>query len=473
MRRTINMQDAILKKIGLEVRGSYEEKRFRINQFCYYQGISVKELFKILTKEKSPCWIPLRKYGIEFEGGIYSSRDEFAAKLNENGAPAYRTGYDHTITPRWKVGTDSSVSVSGLNSVEITSPQLIGMGEKFGFAEVERVLRIWNEELNEHGFESGVNRTCGGHVHVDIYDFTLRDVFNLQTLVYCLWDLLKYLVPPSRRNNTYCRILEPYNFRQNFINFEGHILDRYFCVNFTGFRNKHVEFRFWPGTTNVKKVKMHVIISLCLTETAKHRTIWNLLEEVEGDYLTIENFLDFIGVRGSHPVLKEVREFAIQRFNNFVETAGADGLLKKEKIYKKIKEALQEAIVGILNSDCYSSLVKDFLGAEDLSEKERFSFGYALKISEKIKFRFDEESLKVEFPLKRSSNTAELTARGSEITCDCRKFRQGGECIHAKGLHDILIVLGLFGINSPERWSKLDETSEEVESCESEVAVGA
>lgn len=475
--RTLSMQDAILKKIGLEVRGSYEEKRFRVENFCRYQGITVRDLFRILTKEKNPCWIPLRKYGIEFEGGIYSSRDEFAAKLNENGAPAYRTGYDHTITPRWKVGTDSSVSVSGLNSVEITSPQLIGMGEKFGFAEVERVLRIWNEELNEHGFESGVNRTCGGHVHVDVYDFTLTDAFNLQMLVYCLWDLLKFLVPPSRRSNTYCRVFEPYHFKQNFLNFEGYVLDRYLCANFTGFRNKHVEFRFWPGTTNVKKAKMHVIISLCLVETAKHKTIWNLLESVDRDYLTIKDFLDFIGVRGSHPVLKEVREFVIQRFNNFVELAGSDGLLKKEKIYKKIKEALQEAIVGILNSDCYSSLVKDFLGAEDLSEKERLSFGYALRISEKIKFRFDEESLKVEFPLNRSPNFVRLEVKDGEISCSCRKFRQEGKCIHSEGLHNVLIVLGLFGIEGGSRWSKIERFFEESEFSETEsepeVAVGA
>ena len=475
MRKALNMQDAILKKIGLEVRGSYEEKRFRIENFCRYQGITVRDLFRILTKEKNPCWIPLRKYGIEFEGGIVSTRDEFAAKLNENGAPAYRTGYDHSITPRWKVGTDSSVSVNGLNPTEITSPQLIGMSERFGFAEVERVLRIWNQELEENGFDKGVNRTCGCHVHVDTYDYNLVDAFNLQMLVYCLWDLIKFLVPPSRRDNHYCRVLEPYHFKLNFTNFEGYDFDRYRCLNISNFRNRHVEFRFWSGTTNVEKARMHVIISLCLTETAKHKTIWNLLESVDGHYLTIEDFLDFIGVKGSHPVLAKVREYAIRRFNFFVEEAGVDGLLAKEKVYEKISKALKESIIGLLTSREYSCLIKDFLGEVE-EEKECFSYGYALRIVDKIKFRFNDESLKVEFPLNRSLNFARLEVKDGEISCNCRRFRQMRECMHRKGLHYVLIVLGLFGIEGNSRWSKIERyfnNEEEVNEVNSEVAVGA
>jgi len=478
MGEIITMQDAILKKIGLKVKGSYEEKRFRIEQFCSYQGITVKELFRILAKEKKPCFIPLRKFGVELEGGIPCSREEFAGILSENGISAYATGYNHDIVAKWKIGTDSSIRIEGLTPTEITSPQFIGMGERAGFKEIEKLLKIWNEKLNENGTSNGVNRTCGGHVHVDVYDFSLKDVFNLQMLVYCLWDLLKFLVPPSRRNNHYCNEIQPYHFEDNFKVLKGYPQDRYLCLNFNGFSNnlRNVEFRFWSGSTNVKKVKMHVVISLCLVETAKKKTIWNLIESVDRDYLTIEDFLDFIGVRGSHPVLKEVKEFAVQRFNNFVELAGADGLLKKEKIYKKIKEALKEAIVGILNSDCYSSLVKDFLGAEDLSEKERLSFGYALRISEKIKFRFDEESLKVEFPLKSSSNFVRMEVKDGEIICSCRKFRQEGKCIHSEGLHNVLIVLGLFGIEGNSRWSKIERyfnNEEEVNGVDSEVAVGA
>ena len=465
MGEVLTMQDAILKKVGIKINGSYETKRFRIEQFCRYQGITEKELFKILTREKEPCWIPLRRYGVELEGGIPCSREEFAEILNENGIPAYSTGYNHDIVARWKIGTDSSVSVRELTPVEITSPQFIGMGEGIGFKEIERLLKIWNEKLNENGTPVGVNRTCGGHVHIDVYDFSLMDVFNLQMLVYCLWDLLKFLVPPSRRNNSYCRELQPHHFIKNFTQEKGYPLDRYLCVNFNGFSNelkfKNVEFRFWAGTTSVKKVRMHVMISLCLVEAAKKKTVWDLLENTEGEFITIEDLLDFIGVKGMHPVLKEVREFAVERFNHFVQSE-EERFLSKEKVYKKIKEAFENAVIGNLTAWMYSALAEEYFrkSKRERAAKNRINHTYTHRIVSSMDIRWEGDRKIITIPRKGTDSKIELVV-SDEITCSCRKFRREGECIHKSIVQDIDVVLGIFGITSSRRWELLrfEETS--------------
>jgi hypothetical protein len=323
------MQDVILKKLGLKVSGTYEEKYFRLQKFAEYQGITVNELFKLLTKEENPCFIPIRKFGVELEGGIPLQKRDFAALLRQEGIPAEVTGYYHDIVPHFKVGSDSSVSVPDLFPVEITSPQLIGLGNSgSGFKEVEKLLEIWNRELHAAGIESAVNRSCGGHIHVDVYDYSLKDLIQLYLLFYGTWELIKFLIPPSRRKNyRYCRPIGERDFEEFFIG-NGYISNRYVALNSANFRDKHVEFRFWPGTTLSRKLKMHLIVSLCFVEAVKKgKTIWQLLQEVEAkgkDRIEIEDLLDFLEIRGEHPVLKEVREYAIKRYYHFWNTAEED-----------------------------------------------------------------------------------------------------------------------------------------------------
>ena len=391
--------------------------------------------------------------------------------LSENVISAYSTGYDHSIVARWKIGTDSSVSVRGLTPVEITSPQFIGMGEQFGFKEIERLLKIWNEKLNENGTPVGVNRTCGGHVHVDVYDFSLMDVLNLQMLVYCLWDLLKFLVPPSRRQNSYCRELQPFHFMENFTQIKGYSLDRYLCVNFNGFLNqlKNVEFRFWAGTTSVKKVRMHVMFSLCLVETAKKKTIWDLLENTEREFITIEDLLDFIGIKGMHPVLREVREFTVERFNHFIQSE-EERFLRKDRVYRKIREAFENAVIGNLTVSEYSALVKEYLDKNERqdAEKNRVNYAYANRIVNLMNIRWEGERIIITIPRKGTNSEIELLVSGSEITCGCRRFRREGECIHKSIVQDIDVVLDIFGVNS-SRWELLRSVGAE-ETSESEAA---
>jgi len=434
----MNMQDAILKKLGLEVRGSYEEKRFRINQFCCYQGITVSDLFKILSREKDPCFVPLRKYGVELEGGILSTSEEFVAKLKKAGIPSFVAGSSKEVVAKWKIAKDCTVSIEGLNPVEIISPQLIGMGKGFGFAEVEKVLKIWNEELSKNGIRLGVNPTCGGHVHVDVYDYDLKNAFNLQLLVYCLWDLLKYLVPSSRRNNKFCKEIKDFHFKENFT--KGTLTkdlfaiggDRHLCLNLVNLFDNHVEFRFWPGTTSVAEVKMHVIISLCLTETAKKKSVLDLLKANERDYVTIEDLLDFIGVKGPHPVLQEVRSLARQKFYYFIQSAGVEGILKKEKVYEKLSKAFTEATFGIVVSPIHSSLKK-------------FLYRKFLKTELKEKF------FKSELEEKLSVNFVRSIVEAVRVDWEREKVSM----VFSDKMKDFVVaVLYLFGVKDSESWVK-------------------
>jgi len=316
--RITSMQNTILSKLGLSTEGSSLAKYWRVRMFSEYQGLSPQEVLNLLNKHAEISWIPVRKYGLEFEGGIPLIKEEFAEILNRERIPYLITGYNHDIVSCWKIGSDSSVSIPNLNSVEITSPQLIGLGNSgMGFVEVERLLEIWNNCLREHGFRDGVNRSCGGHVHVDVFDYSQADLFRLALLTYLSWDFLKFLIPPSRRNNSYCKPLNEEFFRLLLQNCSP---DRYFVLNVQNFRNKHIEFRHWPGTLNIQKVRMHLLISLLLTETAKKEGIKKFYKEE----VSFEEWLSMIGLKGPHPIMEEVRRFTEERFAYFLSREGVE-----------------------------------------------------------------------------------------------------------------------------------------------------
>ena len=101
----------------------------------------------------------------------------------------------------WKVMADSSLQCSvgtpNCNTFELVSPILSG-GD--GLGEVDRVIRaVGNISTIK------VNSSMGFHVHVNVSELGLSELTNV-----CL-NFIKYeaaldsLVPPSRRNNTYCR----------------------------------------------------------------------------------------------------------------------------------------------------------------------------------------------------------------------------------------------------------------------------
>jgi len=364
----MTMQDAILKKLGLSAEGDKLNKFWRIKLFSEYQGLSPREILKILNRYSAEeiVWIPVRKYGLEFEGGIPCGKDEFGEILRSKGIPFRICGYNHDIETCWKIGSDSSVNVPDLTPVEITSPQLIGIGNSgLGFKEVEKLLQIWNEVLQGR---NGVNKSCGGHIHIDVYDYKWADLFRLALLVYLSWDFLKFLVPPSRRDNRYCRQLNQEYFK---LLLSDSYPDRYHVLNVTNFPSKHIEFRLWPGSLNVNKVKMHLLISLLMTEVIKTKGIKSFYAE-----LTFDRWLDLIGLKG--PIMNEVRQFTVERFNHFCSREG----ISPEEVVVNFKQKAVELFRKLL--PFYFKRIRIVI-RENTAEKVAKSIR---KVGEEIYFRY-------------------------------------------------------------------------------------
>ncbi len=363
------MQKKILEKLGLQSSENFLKDYFRIQLFAEYQGIDTTLLFKILALDDKPVFIPIRKFGVEIEAGIPVSRSEFSQiYLEENGVCSQTWGYSGSgeVIPRFKIGTDSSLSFdNGLEGIEVTSPPLIGMGNhRMGFIEVQKLLSIWKEVLEKYQYniDKAINSSCGGHIHVDVWDLRREHIFNLSLIIYLFWDVIKFLVPPSRRNNRYCRAVDlPYMCE---VFKRGGCSDRYFALNTSHLlnRKKHVEFRFWAGTLNPRKWRAHIVLSLFLVERAKEfwKSLFNLLKR---EKIEIEEFLEFVfGISSEkeiyHPILKDVISFLKERYHYFryreedIDRDREDFNFKKnlkekmKSLYKLLKENLRENLRG-------------------------------------------------------------------------------------------------------------------------------
>ncbi len=89
-----------------------------------------------------------------------------------------------------------------------------------------------------------VNKSCGLHVHLDARHLTPKKVTRIgQSLGHAL-PVLKWLVPESRHDNTYCKLgVSP---------LRG---DRYHAINLTAFgKYKTIEIRLHSGSINSSKI---------------------------------------------------------------------------------------------------------------------------------------------------------------------------------------------------------------------------
>jgi len=136
-----------------------------------------------------------RKFGIEIEAYGVDMHNVVQA-LRDAGIDASAPGYTHQTTSYWKAVTDGSLS--GAHAFELVSPILEG---EAGLESIKTVCGV----LNSLGVK--VNRSCGLHVHVDARDATQLQLGNLLKQWAKFEGNVMELLPPSRRENTYCRRL--------------------------------------------------------------------------------------------------------------------------------------------------------------------------------------------------------------------------------------------------------------------------
>jgi hypothetical protein len=109
------------------------------------------------------------------------------------------------------------------------------------------------EDILDLQLNGNVDKKCGLHVHVDARHLgsngllSARDTYFRLTQMYR--RIFKKLVPPSRKNNQFCRWVNnithcPRNGR------------RYAAINFEAFgEHKTIEFRMQAGSLNVEKIE--------------------------------------------------------------------------------------------------------------------------------------------------------------------------------------------------------------------------
>lgn len=138
-----------------------------------------------------------RTFGVELEGfGI--ARHNVVQLLIGAGITNVQTAYysDHGNTDKWKIKQDCSIQ--GENGFEVVSPILRG---NEGLAQ----LKIVMDTLIANG--ARVNKSTGVHVHFGVGDWGLPQFRNLFARYVKYEQAIDSFMPPSRRNNNYCRPL--------------------------------------------------------------------------------------------------------------------------------------------------------------------------------------------------------------------------------------------------------------------------
>jgi hypothetical protein len=205
--------------------------------------------------------LPVYAFGVEFEGaGV--PRETLARLLTDAGIPTADESYNHVTRDHFKVVHDGSVQ--GRSPFEVVTPKLFGAE---GFDQLATLCRV----VRESGGDA--NASCGLHVHVDAWNCGIGDAQRLLALWRRISPVVTRLVPPSRRNNYFCKpvgpaLLRRVNAMQSVAELGG--LNRYYQVNLSAFgRHGTFEFRMHGGTFNAEKVRSWVVFVLLLTAAAR------------------------------------------------------------------------------------------------------------------------------------------------------------------------------------------------------------
>lgn len=227
-----------------------------------------------------------RKFGVEMEmteRGLTGSRIRSAL---QTALPAGRVstrsvGYYHSDGSTWDVKTDATAGTPGAD---------------FGF-EVASPALLMNEDGHNEEFKAGTNALAhmrpyitsadGVHVHIDVSDYGWDDLRKLMILWARYEPFFFSLIPPGRRNSTFCRPSRRNTWEgpdsQHWTNISQAVesgvqrnFERFARMHHRGamnvahfWRSRRVEFRLHSGTVDYEKLRHWVILLLSLAGRVK------------------------------------------------------------------------------------------------------------------------------------------------------------------------------------------------------------
>lgn len=211
-----------------------------------------------------------RTFGVEMEI-IHNSETAVCRAIKNAGVECEIEGYNHSTRTHWKIVSDASVE----GGFEVVSPVLKGTD---GLNELEKVCGA----LVNAGAK--IKKCCGLHVHLGTSDFK-TDIAVWKRLYKnyaALESAIDSFMPPSRRNNSYCRSLKVENWSakidgaRNLEDLERRVTgrSRYFKLNSQSYWRHHtVEFRQHSGSVEFEKVKNWILFCARFVEFSKKNTV--------------------------------------------------------------------------------------------------------------------------------------------------------------------------------------------------------
>lgn len=280
-----------------------------IHELLEKQGVNYLEIEERMQSDVRTTLLPINAFGVEFEGfGI--PYIHLAQALSESGVPTAAEGYNHQTRDHFKVVSDSSIR--GTDPFELVTPKLFGAR---GFEQLRKICRV----VGRLGGDA--NASTGLHVHVDAWNFTIRDARSVLALWHRIQPVTLMLVPPSRRANTYAKPVTPQLVEavsaMRSISQLGRI-DRYTSLNLSAYaRHGTFEFRLHSGTFNPEKVVSWVVYVLLVTAAARRGIDPASVPQ------TWEGVSEAIGLSSGTSVIRQAHRYLTARHAHFTQTAAA------------------------------------------------------------------------------------------------------------------------------------------------------
>jgi len=433
-------QKVLFKKLGIvpHEKLSREQAYWIVRDLLSKMGVDYREFVKIVKENPTYELLPLYSYGVELEG-LIKSRDEMYEKMRAAGFKVKRTGYSHEMENKlWKVGDDGSVR-NNMNSeerenyvsMELTSPKLFG---EDGFKDIKKALDFWKE------IGGTVNNSCGFHVHVDAWNYTLEDLLRLLLIWAKIEPVVYFLVSPSRRhNNTFTKMWRRENTRKTARIFLGIDLDprsdRYYALNRVAFEKyRTVEFRIHQGTMNMDKVKCWTVFCLKLVEKVKNGLKWYHFSEEP----TLEEVLEKVGiVENAIPIIRQTRKYLLERYVHFRSEYG-DGnhdLPKFDDAVSPLEfKAMIRSMDSIRNFPIWGNSKGNLFQLARIETTKLLPFARTAETRNGNTFKIHSAS-----DSGRTYNV-KYDPENETVTCSCAGFRSRRRCWHAVSVARYLIA---------------------------------